>query len=399
MDTQLESGGSSGADISPTHDSQRHNVTPRRFTRKSLTTHLAESTKTARRAEQVAFIAIDWRDGRCNCTSSAETARQPSMPHYLASIPDMVSRTARVTQLDHRHVVLATKGVDEATAARIADTLLTRMKNDGFDGHAGVAASQPGSPETESELLERAWHAEAGAESLGSNRVVRWSAVAKYFPTSKQLDGASMEQVGQWLARYRQRIRQGYIESTMALVAAVEAREPLTGRHAHTVSRYCCALAQRLGLRRSAVATLRTAALLHDIGKIAIPDAILRKPGPLNAAEFKVMKTHPQVAVDILGHTSFVDDECPIILHHHERFDGRGYPHRLAADCIPRGARILAVADTMDAMLSARVYGLRSTIEETRAELIQCSGKQFDPEVVDAAVEWIDESPTEIVSD
>ncbi len=184
----------------------------------------------------------------------------------------------------------------------------------------------------------------------------------------------------------------------MALVAAVEAREPMTARHAQTVSRYSCRLARDLGLRRSTIDTLKTAALLHDIGKIAIPDAILRKPGPLTEAEFEIMKQHPKAAVDILKHTSFIQDERPIILHHHERFDGAGYPNRLAGTDIPQGARILAVADTMDAMLSARTYSNSSTLAETRDELARCSGRQFDPTVASAAVAWINESPDEVLT-
>lgn len=191
--------------------------------------------------------------------------------------------------------------------------------------------------------------------------------------------------------------KHGYIEATMSLVAAVEAKEPHMRAHAQTVSRYCEALARRMDVPEPRIETLKTAALLHDIGKIGVPDAVLRKPGPLTPEEFTIIKKHPETALRILRHSSFLNDELSYILHHHERYDGSGYPAGLAGENIPFGARLLTVCDSLDAMLSARSYKRGMNIDEAKSELRLCSGKQFDPRAAQAAIEWLDADPNAVV--
>ena len=145
-------------------------------------------------------------------------------------------------------------------------------------------------------------------------------------------------------------------ESTRAMVAAIDARDPYTRAHSVSVAAYAEAIGRRMGLSGLVLESLRKAALLHDIGKIGVPDAILTKPGPLTADEFNTVKRHPEIAIEILGHLSFLEKQLPLILHHHERYDGRGYPSGLIGDRIPIGARILAVADALDTMFSPRTY-------------------------------------------
>lgn len=188
-------------------------------------------------------------------------------------------------------------------------------------------------------------------------------------------------------------LRQTYLETTRALVATVEARDPFTQRHSRTVSLYCEVIASRLGLSAERMESLRTAALLHDIGKIGIPDVILQKPGPLNDEEFEIVKRHPGIAIEILGHASFLSAELPIILHHHESFDGSGYPYGLAGDEIPLESRVLAVADAVDTMLSPRSYKRPYTRTHVQEELTTGAGSQFDPEVARVAHEWLGSMP------
>ena len=183
------------------------------------------------------------------------------------------------------------------------------------------------------------------------------------------------------------------VESTRAMVAAVDARDPYTRVHSVSVAAYAVAIGRRMGLSAAAVESLHKAALLHDVGKIGVPDAILTKPGPLTADEFNTVKRHPEIAVEILGHLSVLADQLPLILHHHERFDGRGYPSGLVGEGIPLGARILAVADALDTMLSQRSYKPAYHVDQVRAELIACSGRQFDPAVIQAALALLDEQP------
>ncbi|MCP4592256.1 MAG: HD-GYP domain-containing protein [bacterium] len=189
------------------------------------------------------------------------------------------------------------------------------------------------------------------------------------------------------------RKRLTYLQSARALTAAVEAKDPFVRRHSSTVSRYAVGLATRLGLPADQRETLRIAAYLHDIGKIAVPDSILRKRGSLTDAEFVAIKRHPRTSADILRHASFFEDELPIILHHHERFDGSGYPDGLAGERIPLGARILGVADAMDAMLARRRYKPGYPIGRVREELFTHSGTQFDPRIAAVAVKWLDTEP------
>jgi len=184
------------------------------------------------------------------------------------------------------------------------------------------------------------------------------------------------------------------IESTRAMVAAVDARDPYTRAHSVSVAAYAVAIGRRMGLSAAAVESLRKAALLHDVGKIGVPDAILTKPGPLTAEEFNTVKRHPEIAIEILGHLSVFAEQLPLILHHHERYDGRGYPAGLAGERIPLGARILAVADALDTMLSQRTYKPAYNVDQVRAELIACSGRQFDPAVVQATLTLLDEQPS-----
>jgi HD-GYP domain-containing protein (c-di-GMP phosphodiesterase class II) len=145
-------------------------------------------------------------------------------------------------------------------------------------------------------------------------------------------------------------------------------------------------LGQAMNLSEKSVETLRSAALLHDVGKIGIPQEILIKKERLTPEEFELIKQHPVIGINILKDVTLLEKEIPVILHHHERFDGKGYPHGLKSNEIPLGARILSVADAYDAMTTDRVYQKKMSQEEAFAELLRCSGKQFSPEVVDTFI-------------
>lgn len=196
---------------------------------------------------------------------------------------------------------------------------------------------------------------------------------------------------GESLARIREHLDGAGGESTRALIAAVDARDAYTRTHSMSVAVHAEAIAARMGWSDARTAVLRNAALLHDVGKIGVPDAILTKPGRLTEEEFDAVRRHPEIALDIVGHLSFLGDELTFILHHHERFDGRGYPSGLAGQRIPLGARILAVADSLDTMLSPRTYKPAYPADHVRAELIAESGRQFDPAIVAVALTWLDE--------
>lgn len=195
---------------------------------------------------------------------------------------------------------------------------------------------------------------------------------------------------GGLLSRIRSMLRSHHAEILEALLAAVDAKDAYTRTHSIRVAGFADAVARRMGVSGSQRRILRTASLLHDIGKIGIPDRILNKPGRLTADEFNVIKTHPQLAVEILQPFRALRDHRRIILHHHERFDGAGYPAGLHGHAIPMGSRILAVLDAIDTMISERNYKPAMSVAEARAEVVAQSGKQFDPQVALTAVEWMD---------
>ncbi|MGB2986086.1 MAG: diguanylate cyclase, partial [Phycisphaerae bacterium] len=263
---------------------------------------------------------------------------------------------------------------------------------------AGIAESTAGFIETEHQLIQRARIALDQAKRHGGDRTVSWSELLDAQPSRRALHQLTIDDVSHWVKRLRQHLRSTYVESTRALVAAVEAKDPFTQAHSLTVSTYAETIGKRMQLPVRMIETLRAAALLHDVGKIGVPDAILTKPGPLTTEEFDVIKRHPETALEILGHVSFLTDERPLILHHHERYDGTGYPTGLAGDRIPIGARILATADAVDTMFSPRSYKEPYAIDRVRAELTTGAGGQFDPTVTEVTLQWLDEAPADFPS-
>ncbi len=169
-----------------------------------------------------------------------------------------------------------------------------------------------------------------------------------------------------------------------ALASAVDAKDPYTYGHSTEVTDHTLAIAAELRILGSDLETLRIAALLHDIGKIGIDSSILNKPGKLTEAEFEVIRSHPDIAANILGSLDFLKAVVPLVHHHHEHFDGTGYPFGLVGEAIPRGARIISVADAFNAMTSDRPYRKALSLEAATQELIDNSGTQFDPQVVTA---------------
>lgn len=184
----------------------------------------------------------------------------------------------------------------------------------------------------------------------------------------------------------RQEIQRAYLETIHMLAAAVEARDPYTGGHLERVTRYALATARELGWASERLNEAEMGAILHDIGKIGIQDAILRKPGTLNPEEWAHMRTHPEVGTQILRGISFLESVIPYVRHHHERFDGKGYPDGLVGDAIPIGGRLIAVADTFDAMTSTRPYRRALTVENALGELRSAAGSQLDPDIVNAFI-------------
>jgi response regulator RpfG family c-di-GMP phosphodiesterase len=180
------------------------------------------------------------------------------------------------------------------------------------------------------------------------------------------------------LSRTLRDLESTYSQTLWSLVAALDAREHETSDHSQRVVRYTLAIARRISIPERDLPALGRGALLHDIGKIGVPDAILLKPAKLTEEEWVEMRRHPQIGFDILKSIQFLGPSAEMVLCHQERFDGRGYPRGLGGEAIPIFARIFAIADTFDAMTSNRPYRRALPAETARAEIERCAGTQFD---------------------
>ena len=202
--------------------------------------------------------------------------------------------------------------------------------------------------------------------------------IEKLYVTTQEL---SME-----VEKARKNIESQYISTVKALLAAIDAKDHYTRGHSERVSRFSTLLAQRIGIPGDKLYLLSQAALIHDIGKIGIKEDILGKKGALNPLEFEEMKKHPLIGAKIIECVDFLKEMIPVVLHHHEKFDGTGFPYGLQGESIHWSARIVAIADAIDAMLCDRPYRSAFTIEHVRQEMAMKSGTQFDPYMISMVI-------------
>ena len=189
------------------------------------------------------------------------------------------------------------------------------------------------------------------------------------------------------LEETNEKLEQAYLDSVETLRYTVEAKDPYPRGHSDRVSEFSVLIGKKLGLPEEQLKILRIGGLFHDIGKIGIPDNILQKESKLTDDEYSEIKNHPSIGVHILGSAEIFKDIIPIVKHHHERYDGRGYPSGLKGEEIPYIARIAAVADTFDAMTSKRSYRDALDLQVVKDEIKRCEGTQFDPEIAEVFLE------------
>ena len=248
---------------------------------------------------------------------------------------------------------------------------------------------------------------------IGSRRTMLWLAVGGVFlalwaALALLVRGASRTLRAQneklrrrtlRLAESNRLLEESALEAVESLNATVDAKDPYTAGHSQRVQRIAVALGEELGLGREQLDILRFAGLFHDIGKIGVPDAILTKPDRLTALEFEIVKRHPEDGARIVGRLHRLHAAVPAVMHHHERWDGRGYPHGLRGAGIPLEAAIVGLADAVDAMTTDRPYSSARTLVDATEEIVRHRGTQFAPAVVDAYVRLVERLPELFGSD
>jgi putative nucleotidyltransferase with HDIG domain len=183
------------------------------------------------------------------------------------------------------------------------------------------------------------------------------------------------------------------LEAVYSLANAIDARNACTIGHSERVTECAITIANAVGLKKKDLDTIKLGGLLHDIGRIVVNDAIINKPAKLTEDEFAQIKSHPEEGYKIIEKLDFLGEARLFTLHHHERFDGKGYPHGLKGEEIPFGVRILTVADAIEAMTSDRPYRKAHDAETVLKELDKCSGVQFDPRVINALLKRMKQKP------
>ena len=303
----------------------------------------------------------------------------PAGDRVLAQVASRLRQNGEAFRLGGDEFAVVLPGLGEVAAPATAIAIVQRLavldleEIGDLTVSAGVATF-PAHASTPDELIRLADSSLYCAKENGKDRVHVSRPDVLDLPLLRRL-GASRDRA----ARYR---------AAAGLAQAVDARDAYTGSHSKRVGDLAARIAARMGVADEQIELLRLAGSLHDLGKLAIPEDILRKAGPLTEDERVVLERHPQIGFRMLEGLG-VTPVAEWVLHHHERWDGSGYPDRKAGDGIPLGARILFVADAFDAMTSERVYRRRLAADEALAELERCAGTQFDPEIVSALAEEV----------
>ena len=206
----------------------------------------------------------------------------------------------------------------------------------------------------------------------------------------------TIKEINEELKEANEKLENAYLQSIETLRYTVEAKDPYTKGHSDRVSEYSVLIGKYLGLSDEDLHTLKIGGLFHDIGKIGIPDSILLKPSKLTPTEYSEIKNHPAIGVHILSNAIIFKDIIPIVKHHHERYDGLGYPSKLKGDDIPYLARIKAVADTFDAMASKRTYRDSLDLDFVKEEIEKNRRLQFDPQIADVFLDILKNHYNEI---
>jgi len=253
----------------------------------------------------------------------------------------------------------------------------------------GIAQSLSEAADSPRELIRRADLALYEAKSAGRNCVKVWDETMSKALSNNDIETEKIKKLQRRITGLSVQAEKVFIQSIWGLVQALEAKDSYTKKHSENVMHYAVGIATTMKIAPKQLDIIRRAAMIHDIGKIGIPDAILSKPGKLTPRERSVIEQHPLVAVRILEKMTFLEQEIAIVRHHHEKWNGQGYPDGLSNNSIPIGARIMAVADTFDALTSNRSYHNARSLNEAIEILVDSSGYDYEPRAVKGMVAWV----------
>jgi len=318
---------------------------------------------------------------RCQPQVVVTDQRMPEMSgvDFLASVRDRHSDVVRMMLTGYTDMTIAVEAINRGEIYR----LITKPWND---------------DELKATLRQAFDHYDLKAEIKRLNRVSREqnfklqdmnrNLEEKVRERTKQLDGKNQE------------LRTAYIQTIRALAEAIDAKDSYTRGHSERVAVYASRIGHQMGLRTELIERIYFAGLLHDVGKIGIPDAIITKPDRLTPEEYEEIQRHPEIGAKILEPVEFLHHIVPCVRHHHEWFDGcqSGYPARLAGDQIPLPSRVIIVADTVEAMTSDRPYRNALPIDAVVSEMHKYSGSQFDPVVVEAFLALLEDEGEAFIS-
>ncbi|MHA7836628.1 MAG: HD domain-containing phosphohydrolase [bacterium] len=298
---------------------------------------------------------------------------------FLASVRDRHNDVVRMMLTGYTDMTIAVEAINRGEIYR----LITKPWND---------------EELKATLRQAFDHYDLKAEIKRLNQVTREQNF-KLQDMNKNLEDKVRERTKQ-LDGKNQELRTAYIQTIRALAEAIDAKDAYTRGHSERVAVYASRLGRQMGLRKELIERIYFAGLLHDVGKIGIPDAIITKPDRLTPEEYEEIKKHPEIGAKILEPVEFLHSIVPCVRHHHEWYDGcnAGYPDQLAGDQIPLPSRVIVVADTVEAMTSDRPYRKALSIDVVVEELRKYSGTQFDPVVVEAFLRLLEDEGDAFIS-
>lgn len=256
----------------------------------------------------------------------------------------------------------------------------------------GISSVSDDNVLTDEDLITNADNALYRAKWRGRNNVCTYEETDTDEAQSFREEIRKIESFYNRLQDTNERIKANCIKSAHKILLEIESGWDYINGHSSRVSRYAEKLTRKLLMSEEEISTIKRAAMLHDIGMVGISSKILRKKSKLTSDEYDMVKRHSNIGMKLMEKTKLFDRELPMILHHHERFDGKGYPHKLKGDSIPYGARILSIAEAFDTMMSKNDYSKAFSVNRAIAELRDCSGTQFDPLMVDEFVKVISRS-------